>query len=256
MGGKILLIDNDAKNVEMLITVFSSSGHVVHHAASGTDGIRKAIKVLPDIILLEVSLPDIDGFKVLQALRHIPLTKYRTVIMLTQADERTSKIRGLQLGADDYITKPFDVEELRLRVENRLHLTHLRHELTRREKPPVPVFISYKRSDWDDFVYPLILRLKAENVPYWVDNEGIEGSDDWLDKINQALKSSERMIVCVSPDALESKYVKLEYRYAFNNDIRLYPLICRESDLPAELQMIQFYSYGDLHKLISILKKP
>jgi PleD family two-component response regulator len=71
----------------------------------------------PSLILLDVMLPYMDGYDVCLRLRQSSLTKYIPILFLTQRDERASKVRGLELGADDYITKPFDIDELRLRVQ-------------------------------------------------------------------------------------------------------------------------------------------
>lgn len=118
-----------------------------------------------------------------------------------------------------------------------------------------PIFISYRRSDWDMFVNPLVGRLRAEGLSVWVDQHLLEGGDDWLDEINKALRVCERMILCVSPEALESRHVKLEYRYFFNNGKKIFPLVCREAELPAELQTIQYYPFKRLEDLIRVLKK-
>ncbi len=117
------------------------------------------------------------------------------------------------------------------------------------------IFISYKRVDWDRFVEPLIAHLRAENLDWWVDQHLIEGGDDWMDEINRALKECECMILCVSPEALESRHVKMEYRYFFNIGKPIYPLICRLPDeLPAELQIIQHYPYTELDRLLQQIK--
>ncbi len=117
------------------------------------------------------------------------------------------------------------------------------------------IFISYRRADWEHFVEPLITRLKAEGLSWWVDQHLIEGGADWMDEINRALKECDSMILCISPEALESRHVKMEYRYFFNNHKPIYPLICRQPDeLPAELQIIQHYPYAELEKLLQQIK--
>ncbi|MBZ0274577.1 MAG: TIR domain-containing protein [Anaerolineae bacterium] len=117
------------------------------------------------------------------------------------------------------------------------------------------IFISYKRMDWEKYVEPLIERLQSAGIAVWVDQHLIDGGDDWFDEINKALKICKRMILCVSPEALESRHVKIEYRYFFNNHKKLFPLICREADLPAELQAIQYYKFSQLDRLIRTLKQ-
>ncbi|MBZ0286997.1 MAG: response regulator, partial [Anaerolineae bacterium] len=89
----------------------------IFHAEDGMVGIEMARTHFPSLILLDVMLPYMDGYDVCRRLRETSLTKYIPIIFLTQRDERADRVKGLELGADDYITKPFDVDELRLRVQ-------------------------------------------------------------------------------------------------------------------------------------------
>ena len=114
---RILLIEDDYDVAEMLLMYFGANGYDVAHADTGADGVEMAQTTFPHLILLDVMLPDMDGYDTCYELRHKSLTKYIPIIFLTQRDERAAKVRGLELGADDYVTKPFDVEELRLRVQ-------------------------------------------------------------------------------------------------------------------------------------------
>lgn len=114
---RLLVIEDDYDLGEMLTTYFATQGYEVFHAPSGMEGIQLARTRFPNMILLDVMLPDMEGFEVCQVLRTTTLTKYIPITFLTQRDGRSDKVAGLELGADDYVTKPFDVEELRLRVE-------------------------------------------------------------------------------------------------------------------------------------------
>ena len=87
-------------------------------APRGSDALVKTRQNLPHLIVLDIMLPDIDGYEVCRTLRTNTRTSHIPVIFLTQKDERSDKLQGLELGADDYITKPFDIEELKLRVQN------------------------------------------------------------------------------------------------------------------------------------------
>lgn len=115
------------------------------------------------------------------------------------------------------------------------------------------VFISYSRSDWNTYVSPLINRLRGQGISIWVDQHLIEGGQDWMDEINYALEICNRMILCVTPRSLPSKYVKMEYRYFINNNKLLIPLLCEQTKLPAELQGIQYTSYNDFSNLLRLL---
>jgi hypothetical protein len=117
------------------------------------------------------------------------------------------------------------------------------------------IFISYSRSDWAPFVEPMVKQLRDENLSVWVDQHLLHSGDDWLDKIDSALEMCQCMILCVSPEAMASRFVKIEYRYFFTKGKTIYPLLCRPvDDLPVELQGIQYYTYERLPELISLLK--
>ena len=118
MGKSRLLVvedDNDISN--MLKIYFNSLGYDVDVAPRGSEALDKTHTVLPHLIVLDIMLPDIDGYEVCRRLRQSTRTSHIPVIFLTQKDERSDKLQGLELGADDYITKPFDIEELKLRVQ-------------------------------------------------------------------------------------------------------------------------------------------
>jgi PleD family two-component response regulator len=102
----------------MLRIYFESEGYDVAVAGRGEDALEMCRHRLPNVIILDIMLPDMDGYDVCRRLRNSLRTSHIPIIFLTQKDERSDKIRGLELGADDYVTKPFDVEELNLRVRN------------------------------------------------------------------------------------------------------------------------------------------
>ncbi|RMF82463.1 MAG: DNA-binding response regulator [Chloroflexi bacterium] len=114
---RLLIIEDDYDVAEMLVMYFTSYQFEVFHADTGLDGIEMARSNFPNLILLDVMMPEMDGYEVCIKLRQMTFTKYIPIIFLTQRDNRANKVKGLELGADDYITKPFDVDELRLRVK-------------------------------------------------------------------------------------------------------------------------------------------
>ncbi len=113
---RLLVVEDDFDISNMLKIYFTSLGYDVDIAARGADALEKTHQVLPHLIVLDIMLPDIDGYEVCRNLRSSTRTSHIPVIFLTQKDERSDKLQGLELGADDYITKPFDIEELKLRV--------------------------------------------------------------------------------------------------------------------------------------------
>ena len=116
--GRILVVEDDFDISNMLRIYFTGQGFDVTVAPRGGDALDMTRKSLPHLILLDIMLPDMDGYAVCRELRTTTHTSHVPIIFLNKKDERADKIEGLQLGADDYITKPFDIEELRLRVTN------------------------------------------------------------------------------------------------------------------------------------------
>jgi len=120
MKHTLLIVEDDLDTAEMLRVYFEAQGYRVIIAHNGKTGLAKCRAANPDLILLDVRLPDKDGFEVGQALQADVRTSRVPVIFVTERRERDDRIAGLKLGAIDYITKPFDVQELRLRVRNAL----------------------------------------------------------------------------------------------------------------------------------------
>ncbi|NDJ54095.1 MAG: response regulator transcription factor [Chloroflexi bacterium] len=115
---KLLVVEDEVITSDLLRRYFEMVGYEVINALTGTDAIEKANDQLPEVIILDIMLPDMDGYEICRRLRANERTNRIPIIFLTQKDERRDRLDGLGLGADDYITKPFDVEELRLRVHN------------------------------------------------------------------------------------------------------------------------------------------
>lgn len=115
---RILIVEDDPDIANLLTLYFSSLGYEVQTAMRGQEALERTRQQLPHLIILDIILPDIDGYEVCRRLRTNLRTSHIPIIFLTQRDERSDRIAGLELGADDYITKPFDIEELRLRVQN------------------------------------------------------------------------------------------------------------------------------------------
>ena len=115
--GTVLFVEDDLDILHMLKTYFESKDYKVIIASRGKKALEACQKELPDIIVLDILLPDIDGYKVCRRLRSDQRTRNVPIIFLTQKDERADEIAGLELGADDYITKPFDIAELEASVE-------------------------------------------------------------------------------------------------------------------------------------------
>jgi DNA-binding response OmpR family regulator len=115
---KLLIIEDDPNLAGMLNTYFSMEGYDVVSAYRGEEGTQACQVKPPGLIILDIHLPDIDGYEVARRIRSNLRTAAIPIIFLTTKSEHADRVQGLELGADDYITKPFDVQELRLRVRN------------------------------------------------------------------------------------------------------------------------------------------
>jgi len=129
---KILVVEDEKAIADILVFNLQREGYDTLVAYDGADGLRAALEDAPDLILLDVMLPSMDGFEVLG---HIREKQDTPIIMLTAREEETDKVLGLELGADDYITKPFSMRELMARVKANMRRTLSGEE---REKPAVP----------------------------------------------------------------------------------------------------------------------
>ncbi len=117
---QILIVEDDLDLSEMLNAYFRVQGYEVLTAAWGKDAVKLSVEHNPDLVVLDIRLPDIDGYEVCRQLRTNRRTQDIPVIFLTEKRDRVDKLAGLELGVVDYITKPFDIQELRLRIRNSL----------------------------------------------------------------------------------------------------------------------------------------
>ena len=117
---RILIVDDEERMVRFIRLNLEHDGFQVLEAFNGTQAINKIRSNLPDLVLLDVMMPDMDGFEVLRIIREVSRVP---VIMLTAKGEEEDRVRGLEMGADDYITKPFSPRELVSRVRAVLRRT-------------------------------------------------------------------------------------------------------------------------------------
>jgi PleD family two-component response regulator len=121
---QILIVEDQHATADMLRSYFETQGYTVVTVGWGEDAINFVEETIPDLVMLDIRLPDINGYEVCRHLRTHERTKHVPIIFLTERREKSAKLRGLKLGAIDYITKPFDIQELRLRVRNVLQRSH------------------------------------------------------------------------------------------------------------------------------------
>ena len=149
---RIAVIEDNKVNIDLIRYQLEVEGFEVVIAETGVKGLKMIRDQDPDLVILDVGLPDIDGFELCQILRSDERTKNCPIIMLTARTEDSNRIEGLKLGADDYITKPYNTEELILRIRNLLKRSE-----------------NYKRDGNIKYVKDLVIDFSKREVH--VDNE-------------------------------------------------------------------------------------
>ena len=187
-NGTILIIEDDLDIAGMLNDYFRAQGYDVSTANWGEDGIRFCELKQPDLIILDIRLPDIDGFEVARRLRDDRKTKEIPIIFLTEKRQRDDRLAGLKLGADDYVTKPFDFQELHLRVRNTLRRsrqTSLNNPITGLPEGRLideHLKMLTRKEEWG------LLILHCKNLDYFREIYGFVASDDFLRALSLMLK--------------------------------------------------------------------
>ncbi len=129
----ILIVDDEQYGREVLAALLKPQGYNLLFASSGAQAIAMALAHLPDLMLLDIMMPGMNGYTVCERLRQHPTTLAMPILMITALDDRDSRLRGLAVGADDFLVKPFDREELRARVRTITRLNRYRLLLDERQ---------------------------------------------------------------------------------------------------------------------------
>lgn len=130
----ILIVDDEERSRDALELLLSPEGYLLSFAQSGQEALVKAKAEMPDLILLDVMMPEMNGFEVCQRLRADPLLSEVPIMLLTALDDRESRLQGIESGADDYVNKPFDRLELRARIRTITRLNRYRRLLAERDR--------------------------------------------------------------------------------------------------------------------------
>jgi putative two-component system response regulator len=134
VSARILIVDDDPAIIDLLVRILSRDGYTTIIARNGLEALECVEREPPDLILLDVTMPLLDGFAVCQRLKDNEATALIPVTMLTGLDDRENRQRGLEVGTDDFLTKPFDTSLLRARISSQLRLKRLTDQLERTEQ--------------------------------------------------------------------------------------------------------------------------
>lgn len=122
MSDKILIVDDEESNIMLLESLVKALGYETETAMNGVEAIRKTKSFMPDLVLLDIMMPEMDGYEVCDQLKSDPETTNIPVVIVTALSDRNSKLKGLNVGANDFLTKPIDRSELTIRVRNLLKI--------------------------------------------------------------------------------------------------------------------------------------
>lgn len=131
---RVLVVDDEASNRGLVRKALEPLGYDVAEAADGEEAVQAVAARPPDLVLLDLVMPKLDGYGVLRAIKTDPRTRLIPVVMLTSHDQLVEKIRAVQIGADDYLFKPFNIAELTARVKSLVNLKHFTDELEHASK--------------------------------------------------------------------------------------------------------------------------
>jgi DNA-binding response OmpR family regulator len=241
----ILIVEDDLDVADMLNAYFRIQGYEVITVNWGEDALRSCEETLPDLVILDIRLPDIDGFEVATRLRAKRRTKDVPILFLTDRGSRENRLRGLEVGGDDYITKPFDIQELRLRVRNTLSRAHQSGHRNPVTNLPEGRLLDERLRAMLSSDRWAVLMISMENLHVFREEYGFIAADDVMRASSLMVAntvshmgapedflghlSPERLIFITSPD-LVSKLEKRAVNRLHQSLDYFYPMRDRESD--------------------------
>ncbi|MGH1365976.1 MAG: response regulator [Calditrichia bacterium] len=256
---KILVIEDDKRLVTIMSDQLEYLGYEVCLAYDGLEGLKLVEETRPDLIVLDIMLPGLDGYEICSKIKSIESSKQIPVLMLTSKGKDDDFIRGYKTGADDFLTKPYDQYELAGRIEILIERQSYISTLKQRKK----VFISYAMEDLE-IVNALRLFLKTQDVDLWFDKKKLLPGQKWKREIKKAIAASDIFIVCLSTNSITKRgYVHKELKEAFkvqatlpDNSIYVIPIRLNECDVPDKLRHLHcedFFSEEGRSKLVQAI---
>lgn len=188
----ILIVEDDLDIADLLKQYLQAQDYHVLIANWGEDGLRACVANPPDLVILDIRLPDIDGFEVARRLRTNHRTKDTPIIFLTEKRERMDRLKGLELHAEDYITKPFDIQELRLRIRNVLDRSHRSSLINAVTELPEGDWVDDRLTESIQATDSALLFIKIRNVDFFRESYGFVAADDLLRAIGRILQDALR----------------------------------------------------------------
>ncbi len=232
----ILVVDDDADLCELLIEFFGQYGFVARAAAWGDEALKIADAEPLSLIIIDIHLPDISGYDLCRQLRGHRRTQETPIIFLTERSERGDKLQGLELGVVDYITKPFDMEELLLRVRNAIYrATHIPPVNPVTELPDAPALDERLQALIRDDSHWALLMVSVTGLEKLREIAGFVAADEVLRAMALILRQAARedefighltpesLVLISTPERLVSVRSKIEMRLNMSIDHFYHP---------------------------------
>ncbi|MDO8795397.1 MAG: response regulator [Vicinamibacterales bacterium] len=143
----VLIVDDIAGNCRLLESLLAPDGYVVHTAGDGDEAVRAVHDAPPDLILMDVMMPHVDGFKACRAIKQDPSSCLTPVVLVTSLNDTASRIRGIEAGADDFVSKPFNAHERRARVRSLLRIKRYTDDLDSAESVIISLALTIEARD-------------------------------------------------------------------------------------------------------------
>ena len=160
---KILIVDDDPLNIKLLAAKLPDEKYKTIEACNGAEAIEKALKESPDLILLDIMMPEMDGYEVTKRLKDNPATREIPIILITALDNRDDKVKGLEAGAEEFLNKPINTTELLARIQSMVRLKQYQEQLSIRSHSGQSFFIgSHQGEPGEDKELPLILLVEND----------------------------------------------------------------------------------------------
>jgi putative two-component system response regulator len=145
--GSVLIVDDVAGNARLIERLLAPDGHTLRTAGGGAEALRLVRADPPDLLIMDVMMPQVDGFEACQAIKQEPSTRLIPVVLVTSLDDHESRIRGIEAGADDFVSKPFNATELRARVRSLLRIKSYTDDLDGAESVIVSLAMTIEARD-------------------------------------------------------------------------------------------------------------
>jgi putative two-component system response regulator len=147
LRGSVLVVEDQRPNLVLMVRLLTDQGYVVHTATDGEQALAAIREHNPDVVLLDVGLPGMDGFEVCRRIKQDPATRLTPVVIVTGLQAREHRMEGINAGADDFVGKPFNIEELRARVRSLIRLKRYTDDLESAEEVIVSLGLTVEARD-------------------------------------------------------------------------------------------------------------